>query len=169
MKMKFSYFYLLLVFVVASCSKGGSNEDGSAKIRCTIDGVDKVFNTAATAIRYDEAGNYSVQIIGFEGSQTSNHISLSLVGNQAIRATDYTEDGGDTDDTRIGMIAYTQKQGDATYLSDDSDTNPARITITSISQTSVQGTFTGEIFLVDSNDDSPAARMVTNGTFNVEF
>jgi len=165
MKIRFSFLSLLLVVVLASCSKNESNDDGSAKISCTIDGTSHVFNFGSMGIRNDAAGNYSVNIIGFQDNVQGDQITLSVGSNEPIGAREYSEAGEGPDGVDVAGIAYMPAGGDM-YTSGYFDENSATIVVTAVSASSIQGTFSGVVSMEDDNGDT-VRKTVTNGTFNV--
>ncbi|MET0634485.1 MAG: hypothetical protein ABWZ25_00575 [Chitinophagaceae bacterium] len=164
-KSTLSILSLCLMLMVTSCSKD-KDKEGSAKIRCKIDGNTKEFNMLASALQIDGGGMYSVSVFGFGDGSTPDLFTIDVTDSAAIKAGLYDEDGG-ASGRKVASISMQETSTEKDYAS-TSQLNSAIVTITSISATSVQGTFSGKLSL-DGNENAQGAKTVTEGTFNVEF
>lgn len=157
----------LLALVFFSCKKDGSGTtSGSGTITCTLDGVNVSFNVNAKAMRMNAGAEQSVQITGMQASGNSNQIAMVVTGSSAITAGTYSEND---QNGNVAGINYIEAGNTYPYVSYNSTTNPATITITAISSTSVQGSFKGDVYLMSSNGVTSTKKVVTNGQFKVNF
>jgi hypothetical protein len=151
----------------ASCKKSSSDPSNTPAntITATVDGVSENFNTSVyakigTGIRINSA----LIISGSNSSASgSDLISLTLNTNNTIDKGDYTNNGSN------GVTSIVYSKGVSTlanpnfYATDVNGVYLSTITITSISNTNVQGTFSGKLVFPDGK----TTKMVTDGKFNV--
>jgi hypothetical protein len=163
----------LLFVLVASCGKETSLEGASSQyfIKCKIGGVDKTFNISAGAVKQDLGGgtiNYSV--FGKAVQDPSNLESLGFTIQISIPFTagTYKETDPTTDYMLAGIYNPNTTDGTAIYASKYDNTNPFQITFSTITATSLAGTFQGKLF-VNSSDPNAASTDITNGSFNVKL
>jgi hypothetical protein len=160
----------LFCVLLTACSKN-NNDNNSGKagsITATIDGANVSFNTNAKAMRTDESGAYSIQIIGFQGAAgNSNQIALGVSDDSPIVAGTYSENfngsGG------VGTVGYIQSGTSMPYMGNQSTTNPCTVIITEVTATAIKGTFSGDVFLMSSGGASTTKKSITNGQFSVNF
>jgi hypothetical protein len=132
-----------------------------------MDGTNYMFNYSVIALQTNTSGAYSVQVIGFQAGGTgANQIALVIAGTSQITAGTYTEDGSTTN---VASVNFVQAGSAYPYVSNNSNTNPVTVTVTSISSTSIQGTFKGDAFLLDSNGATTTKKVIANGQFSVNF
>lgn len=154
--------------IFSSCNKDDSDAPASRGISCTIDGVNATFNILAKAIRADVPGAYSVQMIGYRATAvSSDQIAIGVSSFNQIAAATYNEDG--SANGGAGFVNLVENGNAYPYISYVSPTNPATITITAISSSSIQGTFKGDIFLTNASGVTTTKKVITNGQFNVNF
>jgi hypothetical protein len=149
----------LLIFF--SCSKSASSASGGS-ITATVNGSNQTFNTSALAISEAASGAYSLAITGFEGAaNNSNQVTIGIAGSSPITTGTYTTFGSAADE--VSMVY--SLPGNIEYAA---ISNAPQVTITSISTTNVQGTFSG-ILTLYSGTSSTTTESVTNGKFNVSI
>ncbi len=159
---------LLCSFVFIACNKNSSSTTAvsNGTITATIDGTNVNFSTTAMAQRDSSNGLNSISIIGFVGSNsTPNEIILSVASPSPIGVNTYFETSA-SDKVNIWYTQYSGPNVYNVYQDAGSATNPATITITSITATTVSGTFQG--LLVNSSSPSQT-KAIANGQFAVNF
>lgn len=162
-------FLISILFICASCKKGSSDPSNTPvnTITATVDGVAVSFNTAiyakiGTGLRINSA----LIISGSNGSASgADLISLTLNTNNTIVKGDYTNNGSN------GVTSIVYSKGVSTlanpnfYATDVNGIYLSTITITAISNTNVQGTFSGKLVFTDGK----TTKSVTDGKFNVSI
>ena len=165
---KYLFCSVCIILTLTSCSKKGSSPVvNSNTISATIDGVDESFNTIAVAKNISVSQGYSLFFAGTNGtSSTADAFSITVDGLQPITTGTFDLSGGASGNYFPGM-AYTQP-GSIIYEQDLSGANPTIVTITTLTATNVQGSFSGKLVLY-SGSGVPATKTITNGKFNVSF
>jgi hypothetical protein len=158
-------FISCILLGVASCKKD-SADPPSHTITATINGVEENFNTGAYAqLTTGVATNSNLAIFGTNGSGTSADVmSLTLMGDQTLYTATYSSGNSGV---ASASILYSNGVATSGVLSNGYATpasgNPSTITITSLTSTSVQGTFSGVLVLLDGS----TTKAVTNGQFSL--
>ena len=145
----------LAVLTLASCKKD-KDDSPAYSLSAKIDGTSQAFNTAVAAQKSGDAQTgYSVIITGIGGSTSSPYPAFSIFLD---------------DDTPIVAKTYTGTafEAGAIYLADaqssyESDTDFS-VTVTSITDTNVSGTFSGKV-----DDGSGGLKNITEGAFSAKF
>lgn len=163
-------FSACILFVFSSCKKDSNKSTNTTTptntITATINGVSQTFATSVTAQLVNNDPIYTLGITGFKASGT-NPVGLQLAVNsdKVITKGTYTISSQPGSDPSVyPIIIYYASTG--TFANDESSTDVTTITITSISGTNVQGTFSG--VLVPQLGDG-AKQTVTDGKFNVNI
>ena|SRR3982751_2140454 len=152
------------LMVLSGCKKDDSDNNSSNAISASLDGTAVTFNVNAKAMRTNVSGAYSVQIIGYDGN--SNQIAIAISSDAPITTGTYSENSSDSKGASVNYIP----SGSAyPYISYNSTSNPATVTISSISATSIQATFQGDVYLASSGGITNTKKAFTNGQFNVKF
>jgi hypothetical protein len=150
---------LLCFTAFSSCKKEdtGSQPDN---LSASFDGISKTFNYSLTGAISSSGGVYGLQVVGFvDNPTTSDALYLSVFSDSPITNGTYV-------DGQSATIVFADPTVDGTNYSNAlSNTNPISITITSISNTNVTGTFSGDLFL-NANSSDPK-KVVGNGQFSV--
>ena len=175
---KLLLFSACVMLAFASCKKDSSKTiTASNTITATVGGSNMSFNTGASAALATDSGAYVLAVVGLTGSSTtSQSIVLGFLSDKPFVKGTYTFDES-TDPNTITVLPS------ITYLTDmsgnessefDSNTEidfgnstlstTATVSITSISSTNIQGTFSG---LLVNDGDGTTTKSVTNGKFNV--
>lgn len=166
-----------VIFAFASCKKDSSKKIASNTITATVGGTNTSFNTSAEAELASDSGAYIMVIAGLTGTTSSaQSMVVGLLSDQPFVKGTYTFDES-TDPNTITVlpsIAYlTNTSGDESSefesnteidLGNSTLSTTATVTITSISTTNIQGTFSG---LLVNDGDGTTTKSVTNGKFNV--
>jgi len=155
--------------VLASCGKDGdtTTPGNSGTITATIDGLPVSFNFNAKARHLTVAGSEAINITGYQGTGSSNDIGITIAKTGGVSAGYYSE----IKTTTIGKSALNYRDASTgnTYISHESTTFPSTTTVSEITSTSIKGTFSGDIFLLQSGGVSTTKKTITNGTFVVNF
>jgi hypothetical protein len=157
---------ILTLFV--SCKKS-SSEAPTDTISANIDGVSESFNTAAYAHLSTGVQLNSNLVItgGYDGAGGSDIMSFTITSDHTITKGTYVNTS--SSNGSYVSIAYTKGPlslaNPTIYASVVDGTPPSSITITSISSTNIQGTFSGQLVLSGGS----AAKSVTGGKFNVQI
>jgi hypothetical protein len=164
---KLLLFSAFIVFVFYSCGKTGANP--VVAMSATIDGVNENFDTSDSASFHNTATYYSASISSKNGAlATSDKMELFIANPTAITVGTYTLTTNYN--PPFGPLIIYKTNGGSNfaddYVIDYTGNHPATITITSISKTNIQGTFSG--VLVVAAGTSGATKTITNGVFNVD-
>jgi hypothetical protein len=166
---------LLIALTFFSCKK--DNTDTTYGIKCNINGVPKTFNIQMRAQRELDNGYKSVSFIGLNNSSSEEYLGgmvLNIPSQKEITAGTYTDASSEFEvlftyslsysgpDYEAGSSLYEYAQYRGVTVS-----NPLKLTITSISNDVIKGTFSGD-FYIDANPDNEK-KSITNGEFAVKF
>ena len=159
----------------ASCKKSSSSPSVPSGIQATINGSSKNFNVIPTAVKSYLGGIDEIDILG--GISTGETINLSIANDVGLGVDSIVAGTYSDTSTKFSVVAeYASlvgaspfEYGGGTFI--DGTENPVSvpnhfvITITSITKNSIQGKFSGNIYL---NEDATAASYpVVNGSFNL--
>lgn len=150
---------------LASCKK--SSVAPKNTITATIDGVTETFNVNAFAQLGTSIDlNSHLLVNGSNSSATgSDGMTIDINANTTIAKGTYINNGA------AGFMAITYSKGPLSlsspniYATDLNSVYPSNITITSVSNTNVQGTFSGQLLFTDGK----TVKTVTEGKFNVDI
>jgi hypothetical protein len=140
----------LAVLTLASCSKD-KNDTPAYSLSAKIDGAAQAFNTGVSAQKAGDATTgYSVAIAGVAGTASSPYpaFALSIESDSPIVAKTYTATA-----LEAGAMYITDA---TTMLMSNTDFT---ITVTSVTDTDIRGTFSGKI----------EAKVVSEGAFSAKF
>jgi hypothetical protein len=160
---------LTLVFGVVtlnSCKK--ENKEPSVAITASIDGTATTFNTGAAALTGTVQG---MKVTNIQGAASNGMmLSISVLGDITAGKTYSTAADNDND---MPMVILATSNGDTEFINDDSTTNPFTLTITSVTSTSIEGTFKGALgessINLGSDTQTGATKTVANGKFYVHI
>jgi hypothetical protein len=156
---------ILLAF--SSCKK--SSDVPANTISATIDGVDESFNTNQSARLGSSIDlNSNLLISGSSASGTgADGIGITIESNSTIVKGSYNNAG--TNNSGFTSILYSKGPSllidPNIYTTDVNGNYPTTITITSMSNTNIQGTFSGQLLFKDGK----TVKSVTNGKFNLDI
>lgn len=159
-----SLILLLFAFGVVTLNSCKKDKDSapSATISASVDGTPTNFNIGAIAVQGSVNGTAITNIEGTAANKTA--ISITISGTPVAGKT-YSNTASNDDDKPL--IAYILTDDDQ-YLNDDSQSNPASLTITSVTSTTVEGTFKGDLVDIQGATNGTAKKkVITNGKFNV--
>ena len=170
-------FALSLTCLISSCKK---NND-SYYIRCTIDGTAKTFNVGTYAHNDIDPSNSKIYGIGMGGFATNSDQDDwlgfwidNVPSENEIVAGAYDHTSADFD----LLATYSNESAAFDYASGssvDEDavtyavtiTNHFKLTILSIDNNTIKGTFSGDFY--DEGDPRNSKKSVTNGEFYLKF
>ena len=161
-------FFLLatcLFLLAVSCKKSSPTQattpDG---ISATIDGASVTFNTSVTASISETGGLHNLTVVGFRATEgNSDLLSVELNGDKAVGIGTYVWPLTATS-TQMPVLTYNQFAGSNVYVDDPAGAQPVTVTITSLSATSVSGTFSGNL-LLNSGSSTTTQKQITDGKF----
>jgi hypothetical protein len=160
---------IILLITLASCKKQSSTFIGT--ITATIDDTPFVFslqqNSAlvTTTVVDPSTTRYEVSVYGYT-KDTSRFVELNVIAlNQPVTAGTYIDT---VSSPYTSNLLYDLGTSNALlYSSVGTNTSYSTINISSISSTSVQGTFSGVVTLVNPGTSTVVSHTVTDGQFNV--
>ena len=176
--MKKIILFAVLITAIASCKKSdtgnpGSNNPGNSSkpdttpaatntIEATIDDTAWVFPNDVSAHIFPIGGG---QDLTFTGDNTAGHtIQFSVSAPGTLTTGIYT----DLDNPNYPVGIDYELEG-YTYIFSNirQVTSPFTVAITSLTSTSVEGTFDGIVYF--GFDSTSESRKITNGKFNINF
>jgi hypothetical protein len=158
LKLLLPFCVLLVLF---SCKKQSSSPtSATGTITATVDGTSQTFNVGATGHLDSSTGINDLSMIGLSGTAAgANSMIILVTSTGPIVAGTYAGSGSQ------GDLSYTMGSGLVYQYDDSAIISNATVIITSISSTTVKGTFSGSLVLVSGN--GAATKTLTNGTFNL--
>ena len=156
---------ILLAFT--SCKK--SSDVPANTISATVDGVDESFNTNTNAqLGTAIALNSVLNIAGSSASGTgADIIGMTIESNGTIVKGSYSNSA--VNNSTFTSMLYTKGpfllSDPNIYSSGVNGNYPTTITITSMINTNIQGTFSGKLLFKDGT----TVKSVTNGKFNLDI
>jgi hypothetical protein len=153
---------LCVLFVFTSCKKSSDSPTSvTGTMTATINGTAQTFNVGAIANLQSSGGTYTLGMEGLSAaSGSANSMIISITTNSPIVAGTYTAASSQAN------VSYTQANSNV-YQYDGSSGSGPSVIIKSISGTSVSGTFTGTVQLI--NGSGPSSAVITNGAFNLKI
>jgi hypothetical protein len=175
---KFLFISACLTLAFSACKKESSKTSTTASntITATVGGSNVNFSTSATAEVVIDSGIYVLAVQGVTGTSSSaQSIIVGVLAQGPIVKGSYTINSTTNPNvTVIPAIDYTTSlsgnDGDLFETNIDFDipndniSTTTKVTITSISSTNVQGTFSGVLI---NDADGTSTETVANGKFNV--
>jgi len=157
-----------VILAFAACKKDSNKATTSSlSLSATVSGTNETFSNVTAQSIVDTPG-YTIGISGSRGSGANLEV-LQLEVNSANPVTTGTYTLNSTTSSNINTFPllayykYTSATNELIYGTDLTGTNVSTITISSISSTNVQGTFSG--VLIDQMDGT-TTDAITNGKFN---
>jgi len=150
-----------VLLALSSCKKSSSTPSTTGTITVTIDGSTQTFNFGAAAHVDNTSGFNSLSIIGVQSATSSNSLIIGVNSTTPIAAGTYTGASSQTD------MSYTQSTGAIYQFDGGNSASNATVVIKSISSTTVQGTFSGTLELI--NGSGAATKTLANGSFNLNI
>ena len=160
---------ITLITIFSSCKKdSSSNSTTSGTISADIDGTAVSFNFGDNAALDTISGEYTIAIAGFQSgvNVTSNEIGIGVGGAYPIAVGTYTDTSSIADNS---TISYSIPSDNSGYAAVGIAPFYGTVTITSISATQVQGTFSGVLGVGSGSSSTVPYHTLTNGKFNVKI
>jgi len=142
----------------SSCKK--KDVAPAVSITATVDGAATNFNVNAAALQATTSG---MTITNITGSTSGGAVlSLGLIGS--VTAGKTFSDAAAEDNDRPLIVYTTSPTADYDYVNDDDDTsNLPSVTITSVTSTTIDGTFKGLVA------NGTSTKSIANGKFHVNI
>ena len=171
---KILFIYLVVTCLFASCKK---NSPASNSLTASMNGTNKTFATAALAVKVVRGGLTTIAIGGAVNVGTGEVLNIgidnSLSGDSIVAGT-YS----DTSTAFSLSLAYNSPnslggyQGGTSvdgseYFGSVPVSNHVKLVITSIDNSSIKGTFSGNIYLNRDLTNTPYP--ITNGNFSMKL
>lgn len=153
---------LVLTFAVAlvslsSCKKDSGDVAASSTITANIDGTATTFSKFAVAVKGEQD---NLQFTSIQGTDDKGFtITLTVYGALQAGKTYLSTD----DSSEHSLLGYGDDNSNDIYFSDDVDVTT--VTLTKVSNSSLEGTFSGKV----STFTSGKSKVITNGKFNVKI
>lgn len=161
------FFAIGIALIWLSCKNGTEVVDLNSPIVATINQVTENFNTVDSSGYRNTSTYYSAFISARNGTMaTADKMELDIYSPNPIAVGTYmlTKDYNPP----FGILIIYKVNGSSNfaddYVVDYTGNHPASITISSLSSTNIQGSFSGT--LVAANN-SGATKTITNGKFNI--
>ncbi|MEO6631226.1 MAG: hypothetical protein ABIN13_05870 [Mucilaginibacter sp.] len=161
--MKIPVIFICCIFLFFTGCKKDNNVAPENTISASIDGVDESFNTNAVAqLGTTVKLNSNLAIYGTNGSAADDDvISITLAVNQTIAPGSFVSGSNE-----VGLVSILYKHGPVSLINPntyatDINGSPSTVVITKLTNTNVQGTFSGKLIYRN------ASKVVTNGKFNL--
>jgi hypothetical protein len=167
-------FSLFCILAAISCKKSSSPSSDASFITATMDGKGKTFNVHPMAIRSLAGAVTSIDIFGSASAAPSQE-SLGIAinnspGGKPIAAGTYSETSS-VDYIVAGV--YNEGSSSIVYGTGlyPNPANPFHVTISSIDNSTVKGTFSGDFYYINTitGVTQTVKRSFTNGQFSVKF
>lgn len=155
-----------LLFVFSSCKKNGGSEGLPYGITATVNDVNLNFNIRPVAHITSNQTNLNVSGYAVINGD-STLINIIITGQTPIRESHYIDNGPYGLEGPIIMYSTlaSGSQIAQSYRTNYDSIAPTYITISSISTTNIQGTFSGTL----TYPNTSVIKVITNGTFNVSI
>lgn len=179
--MKQLFFILCVSVLLFSCKKeysyeGGPTSNPTYYLTATVDGVPLTFNVDNEATyTISSSGFNALELIGFASTDVNDNTNITLDINYDDPANPpgvgtYSEQ----DDHIFVTGLYDFNSADSVYTAGEASfisVRPLTITITSITNNIVEGTFSGAFYATDANTNlilNPVSYiLITNGKFRL--
>lgn len=176
--MKQLVFILCISVLLFSCKKeysyeGGPTSNPTYYLTATVDGVPLTFNVDNEATYTISSGFNALELIGFANADPNDNTNITLDIHYADPANPpgvgtYT---GQTNDYFVTGV-YDYNDADSVYTAgiNNISVSPLTITITSIKNNIVEGTFSGAFYPTDINTgiiNPNRFILITNGKFRL--
>ncbi|MDB5018170.1 MAG: hypothetical protein JWQ84_3002 [Mucilaginibacter sp.] len=169
--MKIPFLIILLLIVCFTSCKKDKAISISNTISATVDNIDKSFNTKATATEgYLVGSGYILQINGTTADSIPENIFIIINSTANITKGTYPLSLGIPNGYNDLSTSLSYNIGYLTFYPSLNTALPNTVTITSISTTSVQGTFNANLTGHElSSSPIDINKTITNGKFNISI
>jgi hypothetical protein len=170
--MKKLFAIAVLGLLLVSCKKSSSP---SSSIQATLNDTSSNYSILGYAEEYN--GGHTIYMEAYNNTKgaTANEIEIRLYSNAPIAPGTYTDTANNSTYPIIYREGYIYVEPNLSPVTGPDEyfetagliTNPFVITITSISATSIQGTFKGTLYMDGDSSTAPGNyKVITNGRFN---
>jgi hypothetical protein len=164
--MKIIIAIALLVLIMTSCKKNDTSSTSPSSlplntITATIEGTNYTFNTLIDDTTYNNWDSLGIQIIfmsAFDKSLNTINLSIQGYGDNPVTTQTYTQSGFYEP---LYLVINKEFYG---MTKRTIEPHPVSFTITSISSTTIEGKFSGDIYL--NYDTTKTPLLITNGAFH---
>ncbi|HVW14039.1 MAG TPA: hypothetical protein VHB54_09460 [Mucilaginibacter sp.] len=166
---KTRHFFLAvfcLLFVFSSCQKK-SEFTSVNTITATVDGVDVRFNKVATAHYANILSAQYAPTLVINGATATTSIVITVTSPRPVTDTTYISSDTGNVVPSCDMVYY-PAQPEQYYITNNFATGSTTVTITSITNNNVTGTFSGTLVYFINGDPTPP-KIITNGKFNLKI
>lgn len=173
---KLTLIALVFAIIFSSCSKGHGNDD-NFHVNFTLDGVNKSYTGHVVAHRDTTSGFYELTIIGATTATSFDDYMGIYINNDPSHANFAL--GNYPDNSTTFTVLTTHNKNGIEYEAGQSVAQDAvtygvsiahhfKVTITSIDNTTIRGTFSGDYY--QGGDVQGTSKLnVTNGDFYAKF
>jgi hypothetical protein len=174
--MKKLFAIAVLGLVLASCKKSSSGAGSS--VTATFNDTSFSFTQAFQGTIYNGGKEIDLYVTNSTNAATATQLRMELLSNTAITPGVYSDTATYPNNVTLPTVSkyayfevypyiYPNTGIDHDFWTIGLTSNPFTVTVTSITQTSIQGTFSGKLYLDgDSTTTADSIRVITNGTFN---
>ena len=167
-RLLFAPLFISIIFF--ACSKGSSTPAAAVNyIIASVDGKPDTFNVITAAKIVTTPGAYQLLLTAAANNTSSADVmTLRIDGHIPIATGTIVETiNTGANASYIPWLIYTLNDPWAVYEQTVNGSIPVTISITSLTSTNVQGTFSIPLFRL--NGTGPEDKIITNGSFNVNF
>jgi hypothetical protein len=172
--MKKIFLFTILGMMLVACKKSKTSSQVNPDtlpvntIVATINGAVRTFNINVFDTAETQTGSfteYTRLVRAYEnGNGDSTFLGLDIESHSMITTKTYTDTSIISQDNLQAFLANAQTGFENGRIK----SSPFTINVTSITPTSIQGTFNGPLYFRDENDNLTQTKvMVTNGLFNI--
>jgi hypothetical protein len=159
----------IILFTIAgalllSCKKSSPAHVATNTVTATIDNTNYAFNQSVASVSGLTSLYSLLEIVGYDS--TINPVANCTFQIQSKEKLTNKTFGAVGDTTSSASFEYDQNGFKYKTASKNTTTTAFTITITGMSSSSIQGTFTGNIF--EEGDTTLTKKVVTNGKFDIE-
>ena len=173
--MKKLFAIAVLGLVLVSCKKSSS---GGTSLSATVSDTSLSFTQGFEGTIYNNGREIELYATNTTNALTAKELNIEILSNTAITAGVYSDTASWPYSTTLPQVSrwvsvdidpYLDPAGpiDYDFYTIGLVSNPFTVTITSVTPTSIQGTFSGKLYLDgDSTTTADSVRVITNGKFN---
>lgn len=160
---------LSTAILFTSCKKEKNEPDSNSYISFKMDGQQKNFKAKAIAVKYTQDNIYTISFTAFQDTVSAEELLIQIgQKDKQITTGTYIDPGPDAEDLLViaGYMPASQDPEKTYSAGLQDDNNPKlQVTITTLTDTNVSGTFSGTFY--DNDGDGPGTAAVTEGKFNL--
>jgi hypothetical protein len=173
--MKRILFICTVLFIFSACKKSDTNS--AYELKCTIDGVVRTFNVQSIAGRPSANGLQAITVGGMAKAGNEESFGFIIINDPSKKPIVTGTYQDNTTEFEI-LANHSMGQNGPDYLAGTevrkefnmagaTIQNPFKVTITSMTNESIRGTFSGDFYL--EGQPGQTKRTISNGVFNLKF